>query len=89
MSWTVLGAFGGLVTGVADESATFNVGSGDQCVVTVTSHVLVTTTQLQTSLTLLRCPAVTVVLLNASNYDETAIDNGTCSSISQTHVRGS
>ena len=33
MSWTVLGAFGGLVSGAANESVTFNVGSGDQCVV--------------------------------------------------------
>ncbi|MGY8918655.1 MAG: hypothetical protein ACKVJ6_10295, partial [Flavobacteriales bacterium] len=33
MSWNVIGAFGGLVQGLADESVTFNVGSGDQCVV--------------------------------------------------------
>jgi hypothetical protein len=32
MTWTVLGAFGGLVSGLADESITFNVGSGDQCI---------------------------------------------------------
>lgn len=33
MSWNVVGSFGGLVQGLADESVTFNVGSGDQCVV--------------------------------------------------------
>jgi hypothetical protein len=33
MSWTVLGAFGGLVSGVAPEEVTFNVGSADQCVI--------------------------------------------------------
>ena len=33
ITWTVLGAFGGLVSGVAPDSFTFNVGSGDQCVV--------------------------------------------------------
>ena len=33
MSWSVFGSFGGLVSGLADESVTFNVGSGDQCVV--------------------------------------------------------
>ena len=33
MSWTILGAFGGLVSGLADESVTFNVGTGDQCIV--------------------------------------------------------
>jgi hypothetical protein len=33
MSWTVLGAFGGLVSGGAPEEVTFNVGSADQCVV--------------------------------------------------------
>ena len=33
ITWTVLGAFGGLVSGVAPDAFTFNVGSGDQCVV--------------------------------------------------------
>ncbi len=33
MTWNIVGAFGGLVTGVADETYTFNVGSGDECVV--------------------------------------------------------
>ena len=33
MSWNIIGAFGGLVQGLADESVTFNVGSGDQCIV--------------------------------------------------------
>ena len=32
VSWSVDGAFGGFVEGGADASATFNVGSGDQCV---------------------------------------------------------
>ncbi len=33
ISWTILGAFGGLVNGISPEAVTFNVGSGDQCVV--------------------------------------------------------
>ena len=33
ISWSVSGAFGGFVQGGAGESVTFNVGSGDQCVV--------------------------------------------------------
>ena len=33
ISWNVVGAFAGLVNGGAAESVTFNVGSGDQCVV--------------------------------------------------------
>ena len=33
ISWSVVGAFAGLVNGGAAESVTFNVGSGDQCVV--------------------------------------------------------
>jgi len=32
VSWSVSGAFAGLVEGGADEAVTFNVGSGDQCV---------------------------------------------------------
>ena len=33
ISWSISGAFGGFVQGGAGESVTFNVGSGDQCVV--------------------------------------------------------
>ena len=33
ISWNVVGAFAGIVSGGAGEVATFNVGSGDQCVV--------------------------------------------------------
>ena len=33
VSWNIVGAFGGIVSGGAGESVTFNVGSGDQCVV--------------------------------------------------------
>jgi len=33
MSWYIVGAFGGGVSGFADESATFNVGNGDMCIV--------------------------------------------------------
>jgi len=33
ISWTVVGAFGGLVSGAAPDEVTFNVGTGDQCVV--------------------------------------------------------
>ena len=33
ISWSISGAFGGLVNGGAGETVTFNVGSGDACVV--------------------------------------------------------
>ena len=33
ISWDIAGAFGGFVQGGAGESVTFNVGSGDQCIV--------------------------------------------------------
>ena len=33
ISWNVAGAFGGIVSGVAAETVSFNVGSGDACVV--------------------------------------------------------
>jgi hypothetical protein len=33
ISWTIIGAFGGLVSGISPDEQTFNVGSGDQCVV--------------------------------------------------------
>jgi hypothetical protein len=33
ISWTIVGAFGGLVAGISPDEQTFNVGSGDQCVV--------------------------------------------------------
>jgi len=33
ISWTIVGAFGGLVSGISPDSVTFNVGSGDECVV--------------------------------------------------------
>ena len=33
MSWTVIGAFGGLVEGLTDDGQTFNVGSGSECIV--------------------------------------------------------
>jgi len=33
MSWTIIGSYGGIQSGGADQSVTFNVGSGDECVV--------------------------------------------------------
>jgi len=33
ITWTIVGAFGGLVSGISPDEQTFNVGSGDQCVV--------------------------------------------------------
>ena len=82
MSWNLIGAFGGLVTGVADESVTFNVGAGDQCVVGCTiscacnydANANITDNDL---CVFEGCDGCTYP--DASNYDETAIaDNGTC-----------
>ncbi|MBQ81215.1 MAG: hypothetical protein CL825_01410, partial [Crocinitomicaceae bacterium] len=82
MSWTVLGAFGGLVTGVADESATFNVGSGDQCVVgcdisCACNYDPAANISDVDQCVFEGCDGCTYP--DASNYDETAVsDNGTC-----------
>ena len=82
ISWNVIGAFGGLVSGVAATEITFNVGSGDQCVVGC-----------DISCACNYDPAVNIsdvdqcvfegcdgcTYPDASNYDETAVaDNGTC-----------
>ena len=82
MSWTVLGAFGGLVTGVADESATFNVGSGDQCVVGCDISCACNYDPAANISDVAQCVfegCDGCTYPDASNYDETAIaDNGTC-----------
>ena len=82
MSWTLIGSFGGLVTGFADESVTFNVGAGDQCVIGCTiscacnynADANITDNDL---CVFEGCDGCTYP--DASNYDATAIaDNGTC-----------
>ena len=82
MSWTVLGAFGGLVTGGADESATFNVGSGDQCVVGCDISCACNYDPAANISDVAQCVfegCDGCTYPDASNYDETAIaDNGTC-----------
>jgi len=82
MSWNVFGAFGGLVSGAADESFTFNVGSGDQCVV---GCAISCACNFDAAVNIADndqcvfdgCDGCTYA--DASNYDETAVaDNGTC-----------
>lgn len=82
MSWNVIGAFGGLVSGLADESVTFNVGSADACVVgcaiscacNYDENVNIADNDL---CVFDGCDGCTYP--DASNYDEGAItDNGTC-----------
>jgi hypothetical protein len=82
MSWTVTGAFAGIVSGGADESATFNVGSGDQCVVgcdiaCACNYNADTNIPDIASCVFDGCSGCTYV--DATNYDETAgVDDGSC-----------
>jgi len=82
MSWTVLGAFGGLVAGLADESVTFNVGTGDQCVVgcdisCACNYNAAVNIQDLAQCVFSGCEGCTYP--DATNYDGTAItDDGSC-----------
>ena len=82
ISWNVVGAFGGLVTGGAATEITFNVGSGDQCVVgcdisCACNYDPAANISAVDQCVFEGCDGCTYP--DASNYDETAIaDNGTC-----------
>lgn len=82
MSWTVTGAFAGIVSGGADESATFNVGSGNQCVVgcdiaCACNYNANTNISDIASCVFDGCSGCTYQ--DATNYDETAgVDDGSC-----------
>ncbi|MBM55703.1 MAG: hypothetical protein CMB32_03995 [Euryarchaeota archaeon] len=82
ISWNVLGAFGGLVTGGAATEITFNVGSGDQCVVgcdisCACNYDPAANISDVDQCVFEGCDGCTYP--DATNYDETAVsDNGTC-----------
>jgi hypothetical protein len=82
MSWTVLGAFGGLVSGLADQSATFNVGTADQCIVgcdisCACNYNAATNIQDLDMCVFSGCEGCTYP--DATNYDATAVtDDGSC-----------
>ena len=83
VSWNIVGAFGGVVAGGAGESVTFNVGSGDQCVVdcdiACACNYNPATNISDVSLCVFDgCSGCTYP--DAENYDETAVsDDGSCS----------
>ena len=83
VSWNVVGAFGGVVAGGAGESVTFNVGSGDQCVVdcdiACACNYNPATNISDVSLCVFDgCAGCTYP--DAANFDETAVsDDGSCS----------
>jgi len=83
MSWNITGAFAGLVSGGADESATFNVGSGDQCVVgcdiaCACNYNPATNIADLESCVFDGCSGCTYP--DADNYDQAAVtDDGSCS----------
>ena len=83
ISWNVVGAFAGLVNGGAGESVTFNVGSGDQCVVgcdiaCACNYNPDTNISDVTACVFDGCSGCTYP--DAENYDETAVtDDGSCS----------
>ena len=82
ISWNVGGAFGGLVQGVAGETVTFNVGSGDACVVgcdipSACNYNADTNISDITLCVFDGCSGCTYQ--TATNYDEGAvIDDGSC-----------
>ena len=82
ISWNVIGAFGGLVSGGADTEITFNVGSGDQCVVgcdisCACNYDPAANISDVDQCVFEGCDGCTYP--DASNYDESAVaDNGTC-----------
>jgi len=82
MSCTILGSFGGLVSGLADESVTFNVGSADQCVVgcyisCACNYDAAVNISDVSQCVFSGCEGCTYP--DASNYDGAAIsDDGTC-----------
>ena len=83
ISWNIVGAFGGVVAGGAGESVTFNVGSGDKCVVecdiSCACNYNPSTNISDLSLCVFDgCSGCTYP--DAENYDETAVsDDGSCS----------
>ena len=83
ISWSISGAFGGFVQGGAGESVTFNVGSGDQCVVgcdiaCACNYNPDTNISDVTTCVFDGCSGCTYP--DAENYDETAVtDDGSCS----------
>ena len=82
ISWNIGGAFGGLVQGVAGETVTFNVGSGDACVVgcdipSACNYNADTNISDITLCVFDGCSGCTYQ--TATNYDEGAvIDDGSC-----------
>jgi len=82
MSWTVIGAFGGLVEGLTDDGATFNVGTGDQCIVgcdisCACNYNAGVNIQDLTQCVFSGCEGCTYP--DAANYDAAAIaDDGSC-----------
>ena len=82
ISWNITGAFAGLVQGGAGEVATFNVGSGDQCVVgcdipSACNYNADTNIADITLCVFDGCSGCTYA--TATNYDEGAvIDDGSC-----------
>jgi hypothetical protein len=82
ISWTIVGAFAGIVSGGAGEEAIFNVGSGDQCVVgcdiaCACNYNPATNISDIASCVFDGCSGCTYE--GAENYDETAVtDDGTC-----------
>ena len=82
ISWNVGGAFGGIVSGAAGESVSFNVGSGDACVVgcdipTACNYNAATNISDLTLCVFDGCSGCTYE--SASNYNEGAvIDDGSC-----------
>jgi len=82
ISWNVIGAFGGLVSGGAATEITFNVGSGDQCVVgcdisCACNYDPAANISDVDQCVFEGCDGCTYP--DAANYDESAVaDNGTC-----------
>ena len=83
ISWNVVGAFAGLVNGGAAESVTFNVGSGDQCVVGCDIACACNynpDTNIPDLSTCVFDGCAGCTYPDAENYDETAVtDDGSCS----------
>jgi len=83
VSWSIVGAFGGIVSGGAGETVTFNIGSGDQCVVgcdiaCACNYNPDTNISDVTLCVFDGCAGCTYP--DADNYDETAVtDDGSCS----------
>ncbi|MBM71446.1 MAG: hypothetical protein CL847_01505, partial [Crocinitomicaceae bacterium] len=82
ITWNVVGAFGGLVSGVAGSEVTFNVGSGDQCVVGCDISCACNYDPAANISDVAQCVfegCDGCTYPDASNYDEAAVsDNGTC-----------